>query len=40
MKEEMEKIPETNIEISQPIQMRFNELMTEEAVVTLQLKFW
>ncbi|MCL9807571.1 CusA/CzcA family heavy metal efflux RND transporter [Flavobacterium amniphilum] len=28
MKEEMEKIPGANIEISQPIQMRFNELMT------------
>jgi cobalt-zinc-cadmium resistance protein CzcA len=28
MKEEMEAIPGTNIEISQPIQMRFNELMT------------
>ncbi|WP_289658730.1 efflux RND transporter permease subunit [Flavobacterium panacagri] len=28
MKEEMEVIPGANIEISQPIQMRFNELMT------------
>ena len=28
MKEEMEAIPGANIEISQPIQMRFNELMT------------
>lgn len=28
MKEEMEKIPGANIEVSQPIQMRFNELMT------------
>lgn len=28
MKEEMERIPGANIEISQPIQMRFNELMT------------
>ncbi len=28
MKEEMQKIPGANIEISQPIQMRFNELMT------------
>ncbi|MHC0444991.1 efflux RND transporter permease subunit [Flavobacterium sp. 3-218] len=28
MKEEMEVIPGSNIEISQPIQMRFNELMT------------
>ncbi|KAF2326397.1 efflux RND transporter permease subunit [Flavobacterium ginsenosidimutans] len=28
MKKEMEIIPGTNIEISQPIQMRFNELMT------------
>jgi cobalt-zinc-cadmium resistance protein CzcA len=28
MKEEMEKIPGATIEISQPIQMRFNELMT------------
>lgn len=28
MKEEMEKIPGASIEISQPIQMRFNELMT------------
>ncbi len=28
MKKEMEKIPGANIEISQPIQMRFNELMT------------
>lgn len=28
MKEEMEAIPGANIEVSQPIQMRFNELMT------------
>ncbi|WP_166925654.1 CusA/CzcA family heavy metal efflux RND transporter [Flavobacterium poyangense] len=28
MKAEMEKIPGANIEVSQPIQMRFNELMT------------
>ena len=28
MKEEMEKIPGVTIEVSQPIQMRFNELMT------------
>ncbi|MBC5841698.1 CusA/CzcA family heavy metal efflux RND transporter [Flavobacterium sp. F-380] len=28
MKEEMETIPGANIEVSQPIQMRFNELMT------------
>jgi cobalt-zinc-cadmium resistance protein CzcA len=28
MKQEMQKIPGANIEISQPIQMRFNELMT------------
>lgn len=28
MKEEMEQIPGTNFELSQPIQMRFNELMT------------
>ncbi len=28
MKEEMQRIPGANIEISQPIQMRFNELMT------------
>ncbi|GAB2642723.1 CusA/CzcA family heavy metal efflux RND transporter [Emticicia sp. W12TSBA100-4] len=28
MKEEMEKIPGVNFEVSQPIQMRFNELMT------------
>ena len=28
MKEEMEAIHGANIEISQPIQMRFNELMT------------